>query len=89
MNMKGKFNIMIKTKHLIDRMNQRGISSKMIELVLEYGVNKKDKIILDKKNLSGLLKEIDSYRKDILKIMDKNGLVVVAADDYLLTTYNR
>ena len=87
--MKGKFNIMIKTKYLIDRMNQRGISPKMIELVLEYGVNKKDKIILDKKNLSGLLKEIDSYRKDILKVMDKNGLVVVAVDDCLITTYNR
>ena len=70
-------------------MNQRGISSKMIDLVLEYGVSKKDKIILDKKNLSKVLKEIDSYRKDILKIMDKNGLVVVAVDDCLITTYNR
>ena len=77
------------TKHLMDRMNQRGISAKMIELALEYGINKKDKIILDKKNISKLLKEIDAYRKDLLKIMDKNGLVVVAVDDSLLTTYNR
>jgi hypothetical protein len=40
---------MLKTKHIIDRMNQRGINAKMIELALEYGINKKDKIILDKK----------------------------------------
>ena len=80
---------MLKTKHIVDRMNQRGISSRMIELVLEYGVNKKDRIILDKKNLSKVLKEIDNYRKDILKIMDKNGLVVVAVDDRLITTYNK
>ena len=35
---------MLKTKHIIDRMNQRGISSKMIDLVLEYGVSKKDQL---------------------------------------------
>ncbi len=80
---------MIKTKHIIDRMNQRGISSRMIDIVLDYGVSRKDKIILDKKSLSKVLKEIDSYRKDLLKIMDKNGLVIVAVDDYLITTYNR
>ncbi len=80
---------MIKTKHIVDRMNQRGINAKMIELALEYGINKKDKIILDKKNISKLLKEIDSYRKDLLKIMDKNGLVVVAVNDSLLTVYNK
>lgn len=80
---------MIKTKHIIDRMNQRGINSKMIELVLEYGVVKKDKIILDKKNLSKVLKEIDYFRKDLLKVMDKKGLVVVADNEYLITTYNR
>ena len=80
---------MIKTKHIVDRMNQRGVSSRMIELVLEYGINKKDKIILDKKNISKLLNEIDSYRKDLLKIMDKNGLVVVAVNDSLLTVYNK
>ena len=80
---------MIKTKHIVDRMNQRGINAKMIELALEYGINKKDKIILDKKNISKLIKEIDSYRKDLLKIMDKNGLVVVVDNHTLITTYKR
>ncbi len=36
---------MIKTKHIVDRMNQRGISAKMIEMVLEYGINKKDRFL--------------------------------------------
>lgn len=85
--MKGAFNTMNTTKHLMDRMNQRGISAKMIELALAYGINKDDKVILDRKNISKLIKEIDSYRKDLLKIMDKDGLVVVAVNNRLLTTY--
>ncbi len=80
---------MVNTKHLSDRMNQRGINKRMIELALEYGINKKDKVILDRKNISKLLKEIDSYRKDLLKLMDKSGLVVVVNNDTLITTYNR
>ena len=78
---------MIKTKHLVNRMNQRGIGAKMIELALEHGINKNDKVVLDRKNISKLIKEIDSYRKDLLKIMDKDGLVVVAVNNSLLTTY--
>ncbi len=80
---------MINTKHLSDRMNQRGINKRMLELVLEDGINKKDKVVLDKKNISKLIKEIDSYRKDLLKLMDKSGLVVVVNNDTLITTYNR
>lgn len=85
--MKGAFNTINTTKHLMDRMNQRGISAKMIELALSHGINKDDKVILDRKNISKLIKEIDSYRKDLLKIMDKDGLVVVAVNNRLLTTY--
>ena len=80
---------MINTKHLSDRMNQRGINKRMLELVLEDGINKKDKVVLDKKNISKLIKEIDSYRKDLLKLMDKSGLVGVVNNDTLITTYNR
>ncbi len=80
---------MINTKHLSDRMNQRGINKRMLELVLEDGINKKDKVVLDKKNISKLIKEIDSYRKDLFKLMDKSGLVVVVNNDTLITTYNR
>lgn len=85
--MKGAFNTINTTKHLMDRMNQGGISAKMIELALSHGINKDDKVILDRKNISKLIKEIDSYRKDLLKIMDKDGLVVVAVNNRLLTTY--
>jgi len=80
---------MISTKHLSERMNQRGINKRMIELALEYGFNKKDKVILDKKSISKLLKEIDSYRKDLLRVMDKNGLVVVVDNHTLITAYKR
>ena len=80
---------MIRTKHIVDRMNQRGIGAKMIEMALDHGINKNDKVILDKKCISKIIKEIDSYRKDLLKIMDKGGLTIVVVDDALLTTYAR
>ncbi len=79
------------TKHLIERMNQRGISKRMLKIVLEFGKceSKNDKVILGKKDITKLLKEVDCFRHDLLKIMDKKGLVVVVADNTMITTYNR
>lgn len=77
------------TKHLMDRMNQRGINGNMLKLALDHGKVIKDKIVLDKKQTQKLIKDIDKFRKDLLKILDKNGLVVVVSDDTIVTTYNK
>ncbi len=79
------------TRHLVERMNQRGISKRMLKIVLEYGKceSKNDKVVLGKKDITNLLKEVDYFRNDLLKIMDKKGLVVVVANNTLVTTYNR
>jgi len=80
---------MIITKHLTRRMSQRGITSEMVSLVLQYGRIEDDKFILDKKSTDELLDELDRIRRRLLKIRDKGGVVVVTEDESLITTYNK
>ena len=79
---------MAKTKHIHKRMSQRGITDRMLEVVSSYGTAQGDKRILDRKNIDALMKGMDRFRKDLLKIRDKGGLVVVEANDVKITAYN-
>lgn len=78
---------MLTTKHFRERMSQRGVTKRMVDLVLEYGRSQGDKIILNKKVAQSVLDEIDRIKKDLLKIKDKGGLTVVYSDESLITTY--
>ena len=79
---------MITTNHILARMSQRGISKKLVDLVYEYGKEQGDKLILNRKTTLTLIKEIDSMRKELLRIMDKGGVTVVLQDNTYITTYN-
>ena len=79
---------MITTNHILARMSQRGISKKLIDLVYEYGKAKGDKLVLNKKTTQMVIKEIDSMRKELIRIMDKGGVTVVLDNDILITAYN-
>ncbi len=79
---------MTTTNHILARMSQRGISKKLIDLVYEYGKEKGDKLILNKKTTQKVIQEIDSMRKELLRIMDKGGVTVVLSNDTLITAYN-
>ncbi|WP_151900493.1 DUF4258 domain-containing protein [Sulfurimonas hydrogeniphila] len=79
---------MTTTNHILARMSQRGISKKLVDLVYEYGKAKGDKLILNKKNTQKVIREIDSMRKELLKIMDKGGVTIVFDNDALITAYN-
>ena len=79
---------MITTNHVLARMSQRGISKKLIDLVYEYGKEKGDKLILNRKTTQRVITEIDSMRKELLRIMDKGGVTVVIDNDTLITVYN-
>jgi hypothetical protein len=76
------------TQHAMQRMGQRGVSRDMINLVLEYGEREQDKLILGRKQAQRLLEERQKEMKVLKKILDKGGLVVVAANDALITIYN-
>ena len=75
---------MQKTKHIQQRMSQRGISQDMVDLVMSYGESQGDKVILSRKASTRLMEAA----RTLAKILDKGGLVVVTCGDAQLTTYN-
>lgn len=79
---------MVTTKHCQARMSQRGLPKKLLDLVLEFGKDKGDKLILNKKATQKVIDEIDTIRKELLRIMDKGGVTVVLDNDSLITAYN-
>ena len=74
--------------HIIQRMNQRGIKQSMIDLVLEYGKPKGDKLIINKRDAQEILNEFNLARKELLKILDKGGVTLVVNNDTMITAYN-
>ena len=103
------------TNHSVTRMNQRGISHAMAELVYAYGMTKGDKVILNQRaakerliearaEKTSLEKALDSGSmsmistlhavakvereiRNLIKLIDKQGVVVVVDGDVLLTAY--
>jgi len=69
-------------------MSQRGLPKRLIELVLEFGKDSGDKLILNKKATQKVINEIDMMRKELLRIIDKGGVTVVVDNDTLITAYN-
>jgi hypothetical protein len=76
------------TKHIQARMSQRGIPGELIGLVRQYGRDDHDRLVLNRKELRGLLSEVRGLERLVLKALDKGGVVVVEADGVLITTYN-
>ena len=78
---------MSKTRHIQQRMSQRGIKEEMLELVERFGVWQGDKCIVNRKACSTILKEIDTLRKKVIKLQEKGGLVLVHDNGMDITTY--
>lgn len=79
---------MYETLHINQRARQRGITNRMIELTLEYGIVQADKIKLGTKRIKKLLRTHKHIKADLLKIMDKGGLIVVVSGAAMITAYN-
>jgi hypothetical protein len=79
---------MVTTKHCQSRMAQRGLPKRLLDLVLEFGKDSGDKLILNKKATQMVIDEIDTMRKELLRIMDKGGVTVVLDNEALITAYN-
>ena len=75
------------TKHFSKRMNQRGISKDLADLALELGHIHGDRYILGRREVDAELERLDERRRLLIKARDKGGVVVVAEDDALVTTY--
>lgn len=76
------------TRHIQQRMSQRGVSRDMVEFVLAHGIPEQDKYILGRKEVISLLESNQREAQLLKKLLDKGGVVVVAEGDALITTYN-
>lgn len=78
---------MSKTRHIQQRMSQRGIQQSMVDMTLEYGHSQGDKVILNRKGIDSILKELEKLKQCALKLRQKGGLVVIDYQDTLISTY--
>ena len=78
---------MSKTNHFVSRVQQRGILHSTIELAQKYGMPKGDKLILGKKQIDKIIKNLDVERKNLIKARDQGGVIAVEADGVLITAY--
>jgi hypothetical protein len=69
------------------RMGQRGVTSRLVDLTSQYGTDQGDRIVLSRKNAEELLVGLDALRKDLLKIHEKGGLVVIESGETQITVY--
>jgi hypothetical protein len=77
------------TRHIKQRMSQRGISKEMVNLVIAHGVIQGDKYVVGRKEALQLIRALDNERRVLTKILDKGGVEVVTEGDALITAYNR
>lgn len=76
------------SRHIDQRMNQRGITKEMVELTLEYGEIENDRWVLNRKRLETMIESLEKQLRTARKLRDKGGIVVVAEDNTLVTTYD-
>lgn len=79
---------MAKTRHIHQRMNQRGINSQMLEIVKMFGVGAGDKTILNSKAIDAALDELQKLSKRMQKMKERGGIVLVESGDAEITTYD-
>ena len=68
-------------------MNQRGITSDLVDLAFRYGDWVGDRCQLNQKGIDRRLAELDLERKQLLRARDKGGLTVVEAEGKKITVY--
>jgi len=79
---------MYATHHVKTRQSQRGISSSILNYVVDNGFDENDKLIFRRKDALHRLDEIKNEEKILKRIADKGGVVVVTKDNTLITTYS-
>ena len=78
---------MQRTAHSEIRMNQRGITGDMIELVMEHGEPDGDKTVLTAKACRLKIEALKQLQKKLEHASKKGGLTVVSCGDTVITTY--
>jgi hypothetical protein len=79
---------MAKTKHYGARISQRGIREATVELAQQHGISHGDKLVLGRKQIRSVLDALDRERKELIRAMDKGGVIVVECGGTLVTAYD-
>lgn len=77
------------TQHADQRMNQRGISRRLVEFTLRHGRIDGDKHVLDRQTSRRLIEALTEELRLAKQVLDKGGVTVVEDADAIITTYNR
>ncbi|MCE9854363.1 hypothetical protein ACOI2Q_20520 [Shewanella algae] len=78
---------MAKTRHIQQRMSQRGIKQSTLAIVEQFGTWCGDKQILNQKACEAALRELDRIRHELIKAKERGGYVLVEAGGVEVTTY--
>jgi hypothetical protein len=76
------------SQHADQRMNQRGISRRLVDFTLRHGRVEGDKHILDRNESRRLIDALEEELRLAKRVLDKGGVTVVEGEDTLITTYN-
>ena len=76
------------SQHAGQRMNQRGISRRLVDFALRHGRIEGDKHILDRNESRRIIDELQEELRLAKRALDKGGITVVEGGDTLITAYN-
>ena len=76
------------SQHAGQRMNQRGISRRVLEFTLRHGRIEGDKHIVDRNESRRIIERLNEELRVAKQILDKGGVTVVEGDEMVITTYN-
>ena len=76
------------SQHAGQRMNQRGISRRLVDFALRHGRIEGDKHILDRNESRRIIDELEEELRLAKRALDKGGITVVEGGDTLITAYN-
>lgn len=83
---------MNKTTHIFERMQQRGISEKMISMIMNYGTPvRKQGGVVEFRIIPKIKQRLISDLKKQIQLIDKlssKGVLVDLGDDTIVTTYH-
>ncbi len=70
------------------RMNQRGISRRLVDFALRHGRAVGNKHILDRNESRRLIEALEEELRLAKRVLDKGGIAVVEGTDTVVTAYN-
>ncbi len=76
------------SQHAHQRMNQRGISRRLVDFTLRHGRVEGNKHVLDRCESRRVINELMEELRCAKRILDKGGMTVVEGGDVLITAYN-